>query len=95
MATVNFEETTLEKLNPPTSIAGLNAEMARVTRTYRAEHTDLIGTRVEIGVPRIEVIWGKAVTDIAADVDVEIARAKARHSKELAALNAEKAAANP
>jgi hypothetical protein len=59
--TLTVEERTLEKLNPPTAVAGLAAELAYVTRYYEEDYDT--GVRTEYGTPRVEVIWGVTVAD--------------------------------
>jgi hypothetical protein len=90
--TLTVEERTLEKLNPPTAVAGLAAELAYVTRYYEEDYDT--GVRTEYGTPRVEVIWGVTVADKLAAVDAEKAAVAEKAAAEDARLDAETAALN-
>ena len=86
-----IQETTTEKLKPPTQVAGQVAELAEVTRFY---HRDFdTGVRTEYGVPLINVIWGKTSAVVVADIQAEKLKVQADADKRLATLNAAEVAA--
>jgi hypothetical protein len=80
--------TGLEKLDPPTTVAGRTAEVASVVRYYR-ENTETL-ERTEYGTPEITVLWGKAVADVVADLEATKADVAARAVAEVAELDKRK-----
>lgn len=91
MARINFDRTTLEKLDPPTSVAGQVAEAAYVTRIYIAEHDDP-GSASLVSVSRIETLWGRSLADVSAALDAERASKQKHYAEEIARIDAAKEA---
>jgi len=94
MARINIQETLLERLDPPTSVAGQGAAAAWVTRIWAAEHTDL-AARSLVAVVRIEVLWGKSLDDVVRSLDAERVAADKRLAEEAARIDAAKRAVTP
>lgn len=90
MPFITVYETTVEKLSPPTAVAGVAAVLANVTRTIQVDISS--GDRLELEAPRIEVLWGVTVADKLASLDAEQAdadAAAAAKAVEVATLKAE------
>ena len=64
-----LSETQLEKLDPPTSVQGLSAELAKVTRFYKRDFDT--GVSEEYGTPGVEVLWGVTAQDKVAQLEKE------------------------
>jgi hypothetical protein len=89
MPSIQKTETTLEKLWSPVTVAGLEATLANVTRTFRVELPSLAQTQV--GEPVIEVLWGVTKAGLVAELLAEKARVVAEADAQVKSLDAEKA----
>jgi hypothetical protein len=82
------QETTVEKLKTPVSVAGRTAELAEVTRFF-SEDMDT-GERVQDGTPSISILWGVSAEDKVAAIEVEQAEIQTATAEKLAALEQQK-----
>lgn len=84
MATINYNTTTLEKLDPPTSVAGKRAEFAEVTRVF--ERTD-DKPEIMLAVISINILWDRAADTLAQDYAAKKAAMMTRSTEETARLD--------
>jgi hypothetical protein len=78
-------EFSVEKLDPPTSCAGLTAELANVTRVYRVEQPS--GTRTLLKVESVEIAWGETVAQKVSDLEAEKSEVASQAAERAAKLD--------
>src|SRR3990172_2815196 len=88
MAIRTVKRVTLEKLNPATSITGLSAEIAEVTRHYRIDIDT--NEETEYGTPQIDVLWGVTVASKIAALEDEKLKVDLRAEEEKKNLDDQK-----
>ena len=79
-------EVSLEKLVPPSSVAGMVLEVAEVTRAYEIDVET--GIRTEYGTPHVGVIVGKTIKQLAADLEEQRIKIAAVAELEMTKLDA-------
>ena len=85
MAAVQVTEFSIEKLDPPTTVAGKTAQLANVTRTYLVDAAK--GTKTLRSVDSIEIEWGVLVADKIQDLLAEKASIQLEANAKIAKLD--------
>lgn len=78
-------ESSVEKLDPPTTVAGRRAEIANVSKVYSVE--PLTGVKEFVSVQSIEIEWGVLIVDKLADLAQEKVDVQAAAEAKVAELD--------
>ena len=89
MPSIQKTQTTLETLSQLVVVAGVEASLAKVTRTFQVELPGL--TQTQVGESVIEVLWGTTKQGLVTDVLAEKARVLEEADAQVRSLDAEKA----